>query len=167
MSDNAPQIIMGIDPGLSATGWAVLAGGGDQARLIAYGAIRTRTHDPLSVRLHAICEEVRRLVTEYVPSEVAVEDVFMAKDARAAFALGQARGAAIVGASLAGCKVEGYTALQVKKSVTGNGQAAKDQVGYMVQRLLQLSEAIRPDHAADAAAVALCHLSKRSLKVLS
>ncbi|MBD3299056.1 MAG: crossover junction endodeoxyribonuclease RuvC [candidate division Zixibacteria bacterium] len=165
MPDTAPHIVMGIDPGLGATGWAVVARHGDQSQLIAFGALRTKPRDPLSARLHAICEGVRDLVAEYRPAEVAVEDVFMAKDARAAFALGQARGAAIVGASQAGCTVEGYTALQVKKSVTGNGQAAKEQVGFMVQQLLQRTDAITPDHAADAAAVALCHLAKRQLEV--
>ena len=160
MPNGASNIVMGIDPGLSATGWAVIAQDGDHSRLIACGTVRTKATDDLSARLLAICEHIRNIVREHGPVDVAVEDVFMAKDARAAFALGQARGAAIIGASQAGCPVTSYTALQVKKSVTGNGQAAKEQVGFMVQHLLALTEAIHPDHAADAAAVALCHLMK-------
>lgn len=148
---------MGIDPGLGTTGWAVIEHMGDTSRLIAYGAVRTKPAMPLAERLLAICEGIRAVVTEHAPHEIAVEDIFMAKDARAAFALGQARGAAIVGAALAGLDVQTYTALQVKKSVTGNGQASKDQVGFMVGQLLNLLEPIRPADAADAAAIAICH----------
>ena len=163
--NNTAGIVMGIDPGLGVTGWAVVARGEDIDRLVAYGAVRTKPQDDQPLRLLAICEHIRELVGKHHPDEVAVEDVFMAKDARAALALGQARGAAIVGASQAGCRVISYTALQVKKSVTGNGQAAKEQVGFMVQQLLQLNEPLHPTDAADAAAVALCHLSKQPLVV--
>jgi crossover junction endodeoxyribonuclease RuvC len=155
------SIVLGIDPGLGITGWAVVASRGDAQRLVDSGTIRTNAKTEPSRRLLTICEQVRELVAEYEPTAVAVEDVFLAKDARAAFALGQARGAAMVGAALAGTPVYSYTALQVKKSVTGNGRAAKEQVGYMVCHMLSLSEPLQPADCSDAAAIALCHCAKR------
>jgi len=152
------MIVMGIDPGLGTSGWAVVSGAGETHSLLASGAIRTRSGDEMATRLLIICNSVRDLVSAHNPDEVAIEDVFLAKDARAAFALGQARGAAMVGAALQGLPVHSYSALQVKKSVTGNGHASKDQVSYMVVRLLGLKEALHPADSSDAAAIALCHL---------
>jgi crossover junction endodeoxyribonuclease RuvC len=106
---------------------------------------------------------VRELVQTHAPADVAIEDVFLAKDARAAFALGQARGAAMVGAALAKRAVYSYTALQVKQSVTGNGRASKEQVGFMVRNMLELAEPLQPADTSDAAAVALCHWARKSL----
>jgi len=152
--------VLGIDPGLGICGWACVTMNGDQSTLIDAGAIRTKPADPMSLRLLSICNQIRDLVLTHTPDEVAIEDVFLAKDARAAFALGQARGAAIVGAALAGCSVHTYSALQVKQSVTGNGRASKEQVGFMVQRLLSLREPMRPVDSSDAAAIAICHISR-------
>ena len=157
--------VMGIDPGLGASGWAIVAGEGEVRSLLASGAIRTKPSTDMAERLLTICNAVRDLVAIHHPEEFAIEDVFLAKDARAAFALGQARGAAMVGAALQGLPVYSYTALQVKKAVTGNGHASKDQVGYMVIRLLDLKEALHPADSADAAAIALCHLSRCSSPV--
>jgi crossover junction endodeoxyribonuclease RuvC len=154
------MIVMGIDPGLGASGWAVVSGDGEARSLLASGAIRTKPEDAMAGRLLLICDSVRELVGTHHPDEVAIEDVFLAKDARAAFALGQARGAAMVGAALQGLPVHSYTALQVKQSVTGNGHASKEQVGYMVRLLLHLKEALHPADSADAAAIALCHLAR-------
>jgi crossover junction endodeoxyribonuclease RuvC len=154
------MIVMGIDPGLGVAGWAVVVGEGEACSLLASGAIRTKPSDDMADRLLAICNTVRDLVGTHHPDEVAIEDVFLAKDARAAFALGQARGAAMVGAALQGLPVHSYTALQVKKSVTGNGHASKEQVSYMVIRLLDLKEPLHPADSSDAAAIALCHLAR-------
>src|SRR3989304_5963579 len=160
-SQQSAMIIMGIDPGLGTSGWAVLGGEGEACTLLASGAIRTKPSDDMAGRLLIICNTVRDLIGTHHPDEVAIEDVFLAKDARAAFALGQARGAAMVGAALQGLPVFSYTALQVKQSVTGNGHASKEQVSYMVIRLLKLKEALHPADSSDAAAIALCHLSRR------
>ena len=154
-------IVMGIDPGLGATGWAVVSGGIESCELLAAGAIRTSARAAMAERLLAICNSIRELVLNHGPADVAIEDVFLAKDARAAFALGQARGAAIVGAALANRSVCSYTALQVKQSVTGNGRASKQQVGYMVRNMLRLDNDLQPMDASDAAAVALCHWMKK------
>ena len=154
-------IVMGIDPGLGATGWAVVSGGVDSCELLAAGAIRTDARAAMAERLLVICNRVRDLVANHGPADVAIEDVFLAKDARAAFALGQARGAAIVGAALANRLAFSYTALQVKQSVTGHGRASKEQVGYMVRNMLHLEDVLQPMDASDAAAVAICHWMKR------
>lgn len=152
--------VLGIDPGLGTTGWAVVVSAGDRPVLEAHGAIRTDPKADPAERLLLICETIRKLLASHGPDEVAIEDVFMAKDARAALALGQARGAAIVGAAMAGVVVRSYSALVVKQSVTGHGRAAKEQVAYMVQTLLHLAEPLRPVDSSDAAAIALCHLNR-------
>jgi crossover junction endodeoxyribonuclease RuvC len=155
--------VMGIDPGLGTTGWAIVSGETDTCALIAAGTIRTDPHADMAERLLVISNRVRELVQTHNPADVAIEDIFLAKDARAAFALGQARGAAMVGAALADRAVYSYTALQVKQSVTGNGRASKQQVGFMVRNMLNLKEELQPADKSDAAAVALCHWSRKSL----
>lgn len=154
------MIIMGIDPGLGTTGWAVIEGSSDRPLLLGYGAIHTRPSEDMANRLLAICERIGAILNEHSPDEVVIEDVFLARDTKAAFALGQARGAAMLGAALAGVPVRSYTALQVKQSVTGNGHASKDQVAFMVRQLFGLAEAPSPIDCADAAAIALCHMHR-------
>ncbi|MEW5701296.1 MAG: crossover junction endodeoxyribonuclease RuvC [Candidatus Zixiibacteriota bacterium] len=153
--------ILGIDPGLGSTGWAVLVGDPEHPVLSGYGAIHTDPRLDLAQRLLVICEGIRELLARHRPEEVAVEDVFLARDTRAALALGQARGAAMLGAALGGVPVRSYSAREIKQSVTGNGRASKEQVAFMVERLLGLSEPPRPADCADAAAIALCHLHRR------
>ena len=159
--------VMGIDPGLGICGWAVVAGHGDARSLVASGTIRTSPKTAMAERLLAIFSKVRELIENHAPAEVAIEDVFLAKDPRAAFALGQARGAAMVGAAQTGRQVFTYSALQVKQSVTGNGRASKEQVGFMVQRLLNLDEPLRPVDCSDAAAIALCHWTRSQMDALT
>jgi len=153
-------IVLGIDPGLGTTGWAVVASDGAQRVLRASGTIRTDPKEDPARRLLKICDGIRSLLSDYTIDAVAIEDVFMAKDARAALALGQARGAAVVGAAMMGVPVSSYAALEAKQAVTGNGHASKEQVGYMIQALLALSDPLRPADCADAAAIALCHLNR-------
>lgn len=154
------MVIMGIDPGLGTTGWAIINGTGDRPELVAYGAIRTRPSEELPDRLLAICKRVGEVLGEHMPDEVVIEDVFLARDTKAALALGQARGAAMLGAALKSVPVRSYTALQVKQSVTGNGHASKDQVAFMVKQLFRLQEAPEPADCSDAAAIALCHMHR-------
>lgn len=155
--------VMGIDPGLGTTGWAIVSGADETCDLLAAGTIRTDPRADMADRLLIICNRVQELVREHTPADVAIEDVFLAKDARAAFALGQARGAAMVGAALAGRPVYSYTALQVKQSVTGTGRASKEQVSFMVRNMLELDQPLQPIDTSDAAAVALCHWTRKSL----
>ncbi len=160
------MIIMGIDPGLGTTGWAIIEGSGETPALLAYGAIHTRPAEQMPIRLLAICQRVGEVLSEYRPDEVVIEDVFMARDTKAALALGQARGAAMLGAALNNVPVHSYTALQVKQSVTGNGHASKDQVAFMVRQLFRLKAAPEPADCADAAAIALCHMHRRGQVML-
>lgn len=158
--------VLGIDPGLGTTGWAVVVSVGDSHVLKDHGAIRTNPKSDPAERLLVICEAIRKLLASHGPDEVAIEDVFMAKNVRAALALGQARGAALVGAAMGGAVVRSYSALEVKQSVTGHGRAAKEQVSYMVQVLLKLPEPLRPIDCSDAAAIALCHLNRSRMETV-
>lgn len=154
------MIVMGIDPGLGTTGWAIIEGSGERPSLVAYGAIHTKPSEDMPDRLLAICNRVGEVLELHAPDEVVIEDVFMARDTKAALALGQARGAAMLGAALKNRPVRTYTALQVKQSVTGNGHASKDQVAFMVKQLFRLTDAPEPADCADAAAIALCHMHR-------
>ncbi len=154
------MIVMGIDPGLGTTGWAIIEGTGERPSLVSFGAIRTKPAQDMAERLLTICQRVGDVLDEHHPDEVVIEDVFLARDTKAALALGQARGAAMLGAALQSVPVRTYTALQVKQSVTGNGHASKGQVAFMVQQLFRLPAAPEPADCADAAAIALCHLHR-------
>jgi crossover junction endodeoxyribonuclease RuvC len=147
--------ILGIDPGSCVTGYGILDGNG-RPRLIASGLIRTETqHFP--ERLRQIFQGIGRIVEEYRPQEMAVEQVFVHKNADSALKLGHARGAAICAGVAAGLSVHEYAARQVKLALVGKGDAAKEQVQYMVRFLLGCSQSLSMD-ASDALAVALCHL---------
>jgi crossover junction endodeoxyribonuclease RuvC len=157
------MLVFGIDPGLGTTGWAVVRrdGGGDC--LESHGAIRTDSDEKLPARLLSLFGRLREALALHSPDVVAIEEVFVARDARAALALGQARGAAMLAASMSGREVFSYSALEVKQSITGNGRASKDQVAFMVTQLLGLKTAPHPADCADAAAIALCHLNRASV----
>ena len=155
------MVVLGIDPGLGTTGWAVVTGAAEHPVLAAYGTIQTDPGRDPAERLRVIFERIRELLNAHRPEEVAIEDVFLAKDTHAALALGQARGAAMLGAAFEGVPVRSYSAREIKQSVTGNGRAAKEQVAFMVERLFGLNGPPRPADCADAAAIALCHLHRR------
>lgn len=148
-------LIIGIDPGSLKTGYGIIDATGSRMQYVTSGIIRLPTA-PLPERLHIICASLTRLISEYGPVEMAVEEVFFARDPRAALKLGQARGAAMVAGVQAGLPVSEYSARTVKQSVVGSGAAAKEQVQHMVVHLLKLDACPRED-AADALAVAICH----------
>jgi crossover junction endodeoxyribonuclease RuvC len=133
----------------------VIEARGARLAYVASGCVKSGAGD-LAARLKAILEGLNQVIAEHAPAEVAVEKVFVNANPQSTLALGQARGTAICAAVLAGLPVAEYTALQVKKSVVGNGHAAKDQVQHMVRRLLALPGAPSAD-AADALACAICH----------
>ena len=156
--------MLGIDPGLTRCGFAVVDGrGGHTAVAISLGVITTPKSDPLPARLAALRTEFTDLIDEYRPDVVAVEQVFFQVNVRTAMSVGQASGLALAEASLAGCEVVQYTPNQVKDAVAGWGGADKLQVQKMVQARLNLSALPRPADAADAAALALCHLAMAPL----
>ncbi|HSP27052.1 MAG TPA: crossover junction endodeoxyribonuclease RuvC [Ilumatobacteraceae bacterium] len=158
------QRVLGIDPGLTRCGYAVVDGrGASKAVAISLGVITTPRTDPLPQRLAALRTEFASLIDEYRPDVVAVEQVFFQVNVRTAMSVGQASGLALAEAALAGCEVVQYTPNQVKDAVAGWGGADKLQVQKMVQARLNLSALPKPADAADAAALALCHLAMAPL----
>jgi crossover junction endodeoxyribonuclease RuvC len=158
-SAGAAAVVLGIDPGVSRCGYGAVFAEGSRLSALAYGVIRTPPSDPLPQRLAALQIELEGLVAELQPAAVAVERVFFQTNVRTAMSVGQASGLALVVAARAGLPVCQYTPNEVKQAVAGYGAAGKEQVQAMVSRLLHLSEAPRPPDAADALALAICHLS--------
>lgn len=148
--------ILGIDPGSRITGFGIIERVGTRSVYVASGCIRVGDGE-FTGRLKSIFEELREVVAAYRPQHVAIERVFMARNADSALKLGQARGAALCAVLLEGLPVNEYTPAEIKQATVGNGRAGKGQVQHMVQALLQLPVAPQAD-AADALAVALCHV---------
>ena len=154
------MFVLGIDPGLTRCGYAVLETlGPGKAKAIALGVLRTPVDAELPARLLLLRNELRSLIVQYRPHAVAVERVFFQANVRTAMSVGQASGLALVEALDAGCEVAQYSPNQVKDAVAGYGAADKEQVQKMVQIRLGLAAPPRPADAADAAALALCHLA--------
>lgn len=153
--------ILGIDPGSRVTGFGVIDADGAATRYVASGCIRTEAAD-MPGRLRTIFDEVRALVLTHEPREVAIEKVFMHRNADSALKLGQARSAAICATFAHECDIHEYAARAVKQAIVGRGGAEKTQVGHMVCALLRLSVKLSADEA-DALAVALCHAHTRPL----
>ncbi len=154
------MFVLGIDPGVSRCGYGCVEGGpGAAPRVVSVGVLTTPPSDALPGRLAALDTDLRGLVAEFRPSVVAVERVFFQVNARTAMSVGQASGLALVAAAQAGCEVVQYTPNEVKQAVAGYGAASKRQVQRMVQTLLRLPAPPRPPDAADALALALCHLA--------
>ena len=157
--------VLGIDPGLTRCGYAVVDGRGTNAEsAVAMGVLRTPPDQPLPQRLAALGTELAALIAEFAPDVVAVEHVFFQVNVRTAMSVGQASGLALAEAARAGCEVAQYTPNQVKGAVAGWGAAPKEQVQKMVQARLRLSRAPEPPDAADAAALALCHLASAPMR---
>lgn len=150
-------IVLGVDPGLAITGFGVVRVENNRQVVLGYGAIRTPAGDSTARRLETIYRELSKLIAEFSPSCLAVEELFFNKNVTTALAVGQARGVAILAGSHAGLPIFEYTPLQVKTAVTGYGRAAKEQVAYMVCMLLGLDKAPEPDDVTDALAICVCH----------
>ena len=157
-------IVLGIDPGVANTGYGIVAH--DRGRLVALdgGVIETPSGMEPALRLARIHEGVCRVMEDYKPDCVAVEDLYFGANVGSALAVGQARGVVLLAAGQRALPTASYTPQQVKAAVCGSGRAAKDQVQRMVQALLALDELPRPDHAADALAVAICHANGAPLR---
>jgi crossover junction endodeoxyribonuclease RuvC len=153
------MFVMGIDPGLSRCGYAVVEARREGHRAAAIGVLTTAPSTPLPVRLVELQREVRLLIAEYRPAVVAVERVLFQVNVRTAMSVGQASGVAMAEAAAVGCEVVEYSPNQVKNAVAGWGGASKEQVQRMVQTLLRLPRLPEPPDAADAAALALTHLA--------
>lgn len=153
-----PLRVLGLDPGSIRTGWGVVERNGQMARGIAAGVIRVPEKDALAARLHQIHAGVQRVLAEYKPDAVAVEDIFFAKYPQAALMLGHARGVALLAVAQAGLGVSAYPPTVVKRAVVGSGRAEKSQVALLVGALLGLKE-LPGEDATDALAVAITHLN--------
>ncbi|EPR42742.1 Crossover junction endodeoxyribonuclease ruvC [Desulfovibrio sp. X2] len=162
----ADLIVLGLDPGSRVTGWGIVAERGGSLALIDAGTIKLAAQADMAVRLGRIYEELAGLIAEHRPLEAAIENVFVNKNTLSALKLGQARGAAIAACAVAGLPVAGYEPTLVKKSIVGTGRAEKEQVAFMVGRLLGTTRRFALD-ASDALAVAVCHLNERRLRRLA
>ena len=155
--------ILGIDPGTRITGYGIIDVEGNRLRHVDNGIVKTRSSEPLPIRLKAIYDGLTMVLREFSPEAVAIEQVFLAKNPKAALTLGHARGTAVIASVNLNLEVHEYSALQVKSAVVGYGHAAKQQVQHMVKALLNLPEVAQED-AADALAVAICHANSRTLR---
>lgn len=153
------MFVLGIDPGVSRCGYAVLEQRAGRARAVVIGVLTTSTASPIHLRLAELQRELRGLLQEFQPTAVAIERVLFSNNARTAMSVGQASGLAMAEAAAAGCEVAQYSPNEVKQAVAGFGGAGKAQMQRMVQTLLDLPTVPHPPDAADAAAVALCHLA--------
>ena len=151
------MIVMGIDPGYAITGYGLVDYFQGRFKCMAYGTISTKPDMPFEKRLLRIADELDRLITVWQPAAMAVEELFFSRNTTTAIGAAQGRGVAVLSGARAGLQVYEYTPMQIKLSVTGYGKAQKQQVQQMVKVLLGMQILPKPDDAADALAVAICH----------
>jgi crossover junction endodeoxyribonuclease RuvC len=161
--DPAPLRILGIDPGTRNVGWAVLEVRGTRLGCLAQGTLKADGRQRIDERLCSLAAGLRDVIGTWAPREVAIEEAFYGRDARAAQRIGEARGMLVLVAAEAGLDVAHYANNVVKKAVTGVGRATKEQVRIMVQRVLGMPEPPAAYDAADALALAICHHQRRGL----
>lgn len=157
--------VLGIDPGLSRCGYGVVEQTTTGASAVAFGVLRTDPSRPTPQRLAELQADVRELLAEHRPGVLAIERVLFQVNVRTAISVAQAAGVAMAEAAAAGCDVVEYSPNQVKQAIAGVGGASKDQMERMVQTLLRIGQPLRPVDAADAVAVALCHLAHAPMRV--
>jgi crossover junction endodeoxyribonuclease RuvC len=149
--------VLGVDPGSIKSGYGIVDERDQQLVAVEFGVIRTTAKAPLAQRLLEISDRLQTLITQFQPHVLAIEDMFFAKNVKSALKLGQSRGAILLTAARAKLEIAEYTPLEVKQAVVGYGRAEKNQVQHMVKMLLHLQEIPKPDDAADALAIAICH----------
>ncbi|MCJ7725760.1 MAG: crossover junction endodeoxyribonuclease RuvC [Acidimicrobiia bacterium] len=158
------MFVLGIDPGLSITGYALVAATGASMKAVSAGVIRTDKDLPMAVRLAELFGDIEALIAEHRPEEVAIERVFVNRNLQTVEAVGRASGVVLLAAARAGLEVFEYTPSAVKKAIVGVGTAPKKQIQEIVARRLGLQQAPSPADAADALAVAMCHLQAAPLQ---
>lgn len=151
------MLILGIDPGTAVTGYGVVraSSSGGSPALVECGVIRTKPTQPLATRLREISEGVKEVIARHKPEQMAVEDVFYAKNVRTTVVLGHARGVILLAGAEAGLEIHEYPPSEIKKAIVGNGAATKPQVQFMLTKLLRLKSAPQPSDASDGVAAAL------------
>jgi len=153
--------ILGVDPGISITGFSIIESKRNQASLSAYGTVKPNQKDSLPKRLNYLFEEMNKILDQFNPDILSVEDAFYSKNVKSAMVLGQARGAIILAAAQANIPIFEFAPRKVKMSVCGNGAASKEQVAYMVTKILKLKVQPKPLDVSDAMAVGLCYINQR------
>lgn len=152
------MLVLGIDPGTATTGYGLVKDEKGREVLVAYGTIRTPAGMDMSLRLCKINRELNLIIDKFKPDAVGIEELFYQKNSKTVITVAQGRGVAMMTAANAGLPVAEYTPLQVKQAVVGYGNADKRQVQLMVKNILKMDTMPRPDDAADALAIAICHL---------
>jgi crossover junction endodeoxyribonuclease RuvC len=160
------MIVLGIDPGTLSMGYGVVVSADEEPNLVAYGVLTAKPRSPMGERLRLLYRGLEEIIERYGPEEVAVEEPFMAENARSALSIGRAQAVAILAAANRDLPVYQYTPLLVKQMLTDYGRASKEQMQEMVRLQLRLSDTPHPSDAADALAVALCHVRQRHLTEL-
>ena len=166
MTKNNETIILGIDPGTAITGWGIIKDGQKDPEVIAYGCIETSKHKSDVERLKEVAKDLKVIIKEYQPDEMAIEELFFFKNLKTAIKVAQSRGVLMFVTAQQKIPVAEYTPLQIKQALTGYGRADKKQMQIMVQSILKLKEIPKPDDAADALAVAICHQQSRKVEGL-
>lgn len=156
--------VLGVDPGVSRCGYGVVEQRSSGARAVAVGVLRTEPSRPMPERLAELQQDLRALLEEHRPEVVVVERVLFQVNVRTAISVAQAAGIAMAESSAAGCEVVEYSPNEVKQAIAGAGGASKDQMERMVQTLLGIAQPLRPVDAADAVALALCHLAHAPMR---
>ena len=158
--------VLGIDPGTITMGYGVIETGGDEITLVDYGALNTSTRSPIGERLSYLYNNLREIISRHQPNAVAVEQPFVSKNVKSALAIGRAQAVAMLAAANKGIPTYEYTPAQIKQRITNYGASSKEQIQEMVRLQLGLSQVPQPNDAADALAVALCHLHEIHLSNL-
>ena len=158
------MIVLGIDPGLVQTGYGLIKVDSKDNQVIDYGTISTNAKDRLALRLLAIYNDLISVINKYKPSVMAIEEVFYGKNVKSALLLGHARGVSMICAAKYNIPVYEYSARKVKQSITGNGNAHKSQIKFMIMKELNLKNFNAPIDASDALAIALCHMYQVKLE---
>ena len=158
--------ILGIDPGLGTTGYGIISNINNEMVLLDFGTIKTSPKDSLSKRLKIIFDYISELIIKYKPSIFSIEEIFYSNNVKSSLLLGHARGVAMAAASIKNIMIYEYSAKKVKQSLTGNGNAHKDQVKFMVKNLLKLNVPPKSNDASDALAIGLCYTFQNKLEDL-
>ncbi len=157
---NKQEIIVGIDPGSKVTGYAFLSVEHKKVKLLAYGVIKNNPRMTLAKRIALLYVELNKLIAEFKPTIASIEKIFYAKNVRSLVSLGEARGVLLLALEQAQIPIYEYSAREVKKAVVGNGNASKQQVQYMVKKIIKIKDEKLQFDITDAIAIALCHVNK-------
>lgn len=158
--------ILGFDPGIAATGYGIVDETGNRLDHVAHGVVRTSPSDDFAERLKILCDACRAVIEQYRPEAVALEKLFFNRNVTSGIGVAQARGVIALAAAERGLPVSEFSPTEVKRAITSNGRAPKNQVQEMIKILLNMDQIPKPDHAADALGIAICRLHTTDYKTL-